>query len=86
MSDTNKFPRLRTVDKVKPPYPLNQFPSDFGQKLGKEIVYLLVTKTMPLRTVALVKSDDLTELAVLKPKPPFTLQKILSGKEINGAI
>jgi len=38
---------LRTVDKVKPPYPLNHFPSDFGQKLGKEIVYLLATKPAP---------------------------------------
>jgi len=47
MSDTSKSPRLRTVDKVKPPYPLNQFPSDFGQKLGREIVYLLATKAMP---------------------------------------
>jgi len=41
MSNT---PRLRTVDKVKPPYNLNQFPSDFGHKLGREIVYLLATK------------------------------------------
>lgn len=47
MSDTNKSPRLRTVDKVKPPYPINQFPSDFGQKLGREIVYLLATKATP---------------------------------------
>ncbi len=45
MTDTNKSPRLRTVDKVKPPYPVNQFPADFGQKLGKEIVYLLATKS-----------------------------------------
>ena len=47
MTDTNKSPRLRTVDKVKPPYQLNQFPADFGQKLGKEIVYLLATKSTP---------------------------------------
>ncbi|MBM3145410.1 MAG: hypothetical protein FJ010_10650, partial [Chloroflexi bacterium] len=40
-------PRLRTVDKVKPPYPLNQFPSDFGYRLGKEIVYLIATKSPP---------------------------------------
>lgn len=40
-------PRLRTVDKVKPPYRLNQFPPDFGHKLGKEIVYLLATKSTP---------------------------------------
>lgn len=44
MSNT---PRLRTVDKVKPPYPLNKFPADFGHKLGKEIVYLPATKSTP---------------------------------------
>lgn len=47
MTNSARTPRLRTVDKVKPPYPLNQFPSDFGQKLGKEIVYLLATKSAP---------------------------------------
>lgn len=47
MPNTNKSPRLRTVEKVKPPYPLNQFPADFGQKLGKEVVYLLATKSTP---------------------------------------
>lgn len=40
----SKSPRLRTVDKVKPPYPLNQFPADFGYKLGREVVYLLASK------------------------------------------
>lgn len=40
-------PRLRTVDKVKPPYLINHFPTDFGFKLGKEIVYLLATKSTP---------------------------------------
>lgn len=39
-------PRLRTVEKVKPPYPLNQFPPDFGLKLGKEIIYILATKNV----------------------------------------
>lgn len=39
-----KSPRLRNVDKVKPPYPLNDFPPDFAYNLGKEIVYLLATK------------------------------------------
>ena len=42
-----KSPRLRTVDKVKPPYPLNQFPRDFGHKIGREVVYLLATKPTP---------------------------------------
>lgn len=43
-----KTPKLRTVDKVKPPYPLNEFPTDFGYELGKEIVYLLTTKGKPV--------------------------------------
>lgn len=42
---TRQTPRLRTIEKVKPPYPLNKFPSDFGFKLGKELIYLLSTKT-----------------------------------------
>lgn len=44
---TEKSPRLRTVDKIKPPYPLNEFPKEFGYNLGKEIVYLLATKGTP---------------------------------------
>lgn len=40
-------PRLRTVGKVDPPYPLNQFPSDFGFCLGKELLYILATKPNP---------------------------------------
>ena len=42
-----KSPRLRTVNKVKPPFPLNQFPPDFGYNLGREILYLLATKSTP---------------------------------------
>lgn len=38
-----KKPKLRTVEKVKPPYPLGHFPSDFAFKIGKEIVYKLAT-------------------------------------------
>lgn len=45
--DIHQHPRLRTVDKVKPPYPLNQFPPKFALTLGKEIVYLLATKSTP---------------------------------------
>lgn len=43
----NKTPRLRTVNKAVPPYPLNQFPGDFAFRLGREIVYLLATKGNP---------------------------------------
>lgn len=43
-----KSPRLRTVDKVRPPYPLNHFPKNFGLNLGRELVYLLATKGRPV--------------------------------------
>lgn len=39
-----KSPRLRTVDKSLPPFPLNKFPKDFPFILGKELVYLLASK------------------------------------------
>lgn len=37
-------PKLRTVNKSLPPFPLNEFPKDFPYKLGKELVYLLASK------------------------------------------
>jgi len=43
-----KSPRLRTVQKTKAPYPLNDFPKDFGYSLAREIVYLLATKGKPV--------------------------------------
>jgi hypothetical protein len=39
-----KAPRLRTVQKSLPPFPLNHFPKDFPFILGKELVYLLASK------------------------------------------
>ena len=39
-----KSPKLRTVDKSLPPFPLNHFSSDFPFILGKEIIYLLASK------------------------------------------
>jgi len=39
-----KSPKLRTVEKYKPPYPLNKFPSDFAFNLGRELVYLLASR------------------------------------------
>ena len=41
-------PRLRTVEKIKPPFPLNEFPRDFGIKLGRQLIYLLATKGQPV--------------------------------------
>ena len=43
-----KRPRLRTVSKSLPPFPLNQFPKDFALVLGREIVYLLATRENPV--------------------------------------
>lgn len=37
-------PKLRTVNKAKPPYELNKFPKSFIDTLGKELVYLMATK------------------------------------------
>lgn len=39
-----KSPKLRTVSKSHPPYPLNEFVTEFPFILGKEIVYLLASK------------------------------------------
>ena len=44
----NKKPRLRTVDKSLPPFPLNEFSKDFPFILGKELVYLLASKAKPI--------------------------------------
>jgi len=40
-------PKLRTVEKHRPPYPLNKFPSGFALSLGKEIVYFLASRNSP---------------------------------------
>lgn len=42
-----KEPKLRGVNRIKPPFPLGQFPSDFIEKVGRQIVYLLLTKETP---------------------------------------
>lgn len=39
-----KQPKLRTADKIKPPYQLGSFPSEFIYKVGREIVYKLATQ------------------------------------------
>jgi len=40
-----KNPRLRNVEKYRPPFPLNCFPKGFGLELGRDIVYHLTTRT-----------------------------------------
>jgi hypothetical protein len=39
-----KSPKLRTVEKYKPPYSLNEFPKSFALDLGRETVYLLASR------------------------------------------
>ncbi len=39
-----KEPKLRNVQKYKPPYPLNNFPKDFALNLGREVVYHLASR------------------------------------------
>lgn len=40
----HKSPKLRSVDKSFPPFPLNHFPPEFAFILGKELIYLLASK------------------------------------------
>ena len=44
---SRKPPKLRTVSKVEPPYPLGEFPKDFIFKIGREIIYVLATAPVP---------------------------------------
>ena len=37
-------PKLRSVNKAKPPFELNQFPNDFPYSIGEQIVYILATR------------------------------------------
>ncbi len=41
--DSNS-PKLRTVNKSVPPYPLNKFPKDFPHKIGEQLIYILATR------------------------------------------
>ena len=41
--DSNE-PKLRTVNKSVPPYPLNKFPKDFPYKIGEQLIYILATR------------------------------------------
>ena len=45
--ENNKSPKLRTVNKSIPAFPLNKFPKDFPFLLGKELIYLLASKGKP---------------------------------------
>jgi hypothetical protein len=43
----NRSPKLRTVNKSKAAFPLNDFPKAFPMLLGKELIYLLASKGKP---------------------------------------
>lgn len=45
--NAKKTPKLRTVSKVQPPYPIGKFPKGFIFKTGRELVYLLATSHVP---------------------------------------
>jgi hypothetical protein len=45
--ENDKSPKLRTVNKSVPAFPLNAFPKDFPFLLGKELIYLLASKGNP---------------------------------------
>jgi hypothetical protein len=40
-------PRLRTAQKITPPYPINDFPKDFTHSVGMEIIFMLATSRHP---------------------------------------
>ncbi len=46
-------PKLRTVEKYSPPFPLNKLPNSFALGLGREVVYHLCT-----RTAAILEGTD----------------------------
>ncbi len=39
-----KSPKLRSADKVPPPYPLGKFPNTFALEVGKQVIYNVATK------------------------------------------
>lgn len=45
--EKNRSPKLRTVIKSVPAFPLNEFPTEFPFLLGKELIYLLASKGKP---------------------------------------
>jgi hypothetical protein len=42
-----KSPKLRSAEKVPPPYPIGQFPTNFALSIGKDIIYTIATKRNP---------------------------------------
>lgn len=48
MQASMKNPRLKTVNKATPPYPLGKFPMSFIESIGLEIVLMLATSRNPV--------------------------------------
>lgn len=46
--DASDSPKLRNVEKIPPPYPLNSFPKDLALKIGEQVIYILATKPTPV--------------------------------------
>ncbi len=44
---SKKPPKLKTVNKSEPPFKLNDFSKDFHYEIGKDIIYILATKSKP---------------------------------------
>lgn len=64
-----KSPKLRTVEKYKPPYPLNKFPNNFAVDLGREVVYLLASRGKKARLEGSDWEEIFARLVGAKWKP-----------------
>ena len=64
-----KTPKLRTVQKYKPPYPLNDFPETFALDLGREVVYLLASRGKQARLEGSDWEEIFARLVGAKWKP-----------------
>ena len=64
-----KSPKLRTVQKYKPPYPLNDFPENFALDLGREVVYLLASRGKQARLEGSDWEEIFARLVGAKWKP-----------------
>ncbi len=64
-----KTPRLRTVEKYKPPYPPNKFPKNFPVDLGREVVYLLASRGKKARLEGSDWEEIFARLVGAKWKP-----------------
>lgn len=64
-----KSPKLRTVEKYRPPYPLSKFPNNFAVDLGREVVYLLATRGKKARLEGSDWEEIFARLVGAKWKP-----------------